>query len=309
MVRYVGKRFLYMLLTLWVIITLTFFLMHLLPGDPFSDIEKLTPEIRQQLLSNYGLDKPLIFQYFVYLKELGTGNLGTSMKSTGQTVNDILSGALPISAQIGAQAATVGIIFGLLLGIIASLKQNTFADYFTIIFAVIFMAVPSFVIATLLQYFVGLKLGWFPVARWDREYASVLPTLAIAFGQIAFFARMMRASMLDVIGADYMMTAKAKGIKPIAVVWRHTIRNAILPVITFIPTTVLGLITGSLVIEQIFAIPGMGKWLVESIYRNDYSITMGLTLVLAAFYIVSLFLVDVLYGFVDPRIRVAGGKE
>ncbi|WP_048600597.1 ABC transporter permease [Rubeoparvulum massiliense] len=309
MVRYVGKRFLYMLLTLWVIITLTFFLMHLLPGDPFSDIEKLTPEIRQQLLSNYGLDKPLIFQYFVYLKELGTGNLGTSMKSTGQTVNDILSGALPISAQIGAQAAAVGIIFGLLLGIIASLKQNTFADYFTIIFAVIFMAVPSFVIATLLQYFVGLKLGWFPVARWDREYASVLPTLAIAFGQIAFFARMMRASMLDVIGADYMMTAKAKGIKPIAVVWRHTIRNAILPVITFIPTTVLGLITGSLVIEQIFAIPGMGKWLVESIYRNDYSITMGLTLVLAAFYIVSLFLVDVLYGFVDPRIRVAGGKE
>jgi len=297
-----------MLITLWVIITLTFFLMHMLPGDPFSDIQKLTPELQAKLLEKYGLDKPLPEQYLHYLGKVIQGDLGVSYKSSNQEVTEIIKRSFPVSAQIGLQAIALGVLLGLTLGIFAAIKQGTAIDYLAILVAIIGVSVPSFVIAALLQYFIGVKLELLPVALWGTWKHTVMPSFALSLGMIAYFARMMRASMLDVINQDYTRTAKAKGLSYFQIIWRHTLRNAMLPIITILGPLVVGIITGTIVIERIFAIPGLGKYYVESIYKNDYSITLGLTIFYSSMLVVAIFVVDLLYGIVDPRIRIGGRK-
>jgi len=306
--RYTLRRFGYMIITLWVIITLTFFLMHMLPGDPFSDIQKLTPELQAKLLEKYGLDKPLPEQYLHYLGKVIQGDLGVSYKSSNQEVTAIIKRAFPVSAQIGLQAIALGVLLGLTLGIFAAIKQGTAIDYLAILVAIIGVSVPSFVIAALLQYFIGVKLELLPVALWGTWQHTVMPSFALSLGMTAYFARMMRASMLDVINQDYTRTAKAKGLSYFQIIWRHTMRNAMLPIITILGPLVVGIITGTIVIERIFAIPGLGKYYVESIYKNDYSITLGLTIFYSSMLVVAIFVVDLLYGIVDPRIRIGGRK-
>lgn len=302
--RYVAKRFLYMLISLWVIATVTFFLMHALPGDPFTDTKKLPPEIIENLKAKYNLDKPLIVQYFGYLKDVARGDLGLSLRYRNRTVNSMLRAGFPNSMKLGLAAVGIGVFFGLSFGIIAALNNKGFFDYFVIILAVLGVAVPSFVFAGLFQYFFAVKLSWFPVAGWKGPTYIILPALALGLRLIAFQARMMKTNMIEVMGNDYIKTAKAKGLSQPAIVVKHVIRNAILPVITILGPLIAAIVTGSFVIETIFGIPGMGKYFVDSVNQYDYTMILGTTLFYAGLLIFMVFLVDIAYGFIDPRIRV-----
>lgn len=304
MAKYIGKRFLYMVLTLFIIATITFFLMHSIPGDPFTDTKKLSPEIIANLNAKYGLDKPLIVQYGTYLKNLSKGDLGLSLKYKNRTINSMLAAGFPASARLGLSAVAIGLSLGLTFGIIAALHNKKFFDYLVIIIAVLGVAVPSFVFAGLFQYWFGVKLGWFPVAGWKDASYMVLPVLALGLRMIAFQARMMKTNMIEVMGMDYIKTAKAKGLSKGVIIRRHVIRNAILPVITVLGPLIAGVVMGSFVIEQVFGIPGMGKYFVTGVQQYDYTMILGTTIFYAALLIVMIFIVDIAYAFIDPRIKL-----
>ncbi|MFH5182815.1 ABC transporter permease [Paenibacillus sp. TAB 01] len=310
MLRYVLRRFFYMLITLWLIVTFTFVLMKNLPGDPFGeDSIKLTPEQKQILFQQYGLDKPIGQQYVKYLNDILHGDLGVSYQFPTQKVTDIIKQSFPASLELGLWALLIAIIVGLLLGIIASLNHNKGLDVAAMFTAVVGIAIPSFVLGPLLSYYVGVKLGWLPPGMWSGPSSRVLPAIALSFGTIAILARLMRTSMLDVLNQDYVKTARAKGLSERAIVVRHTVRNAILPVVTILGPTFVNLITGTLVVEQIFVVPGLGKHFVQSIYSNDYTMITGLTIFYAFILVIVLFVTDIIYGLIDPRIRIAkGGK-
>jgi len=304
MLRYTIKRTLMSILTLWVIVTITFFLMHSIPGDPFTDEKKIPAEIMEKMMQKYGLDQPLIVQYGKYLKNLLRGDLGDSMKYKNRSVNSMLKEGFPVSAKIGLLAVAISAVLGVTFGIIAALNRGKFFDFFVIILAVIGVSVPSFVFAALFQYVFGVKLQWFPVARWGTPAHYVMPVLALALGNIAYMARMMRTSMLDVLSQDYIRTAKAKGLSKFAVTWKHTIRNAILPIVTILGVSIAGILVGSYVVEGIFAVPGIGKYFVQSITQQDYTLIMGTTIFYAVILVVMMYLIDLVYGLVDPRIRI-----
>lgn len=304
MLRYTFKRAVSMILTLWVVITITFFLMHAIPGDPFTDQKRIPAEIMENLKSKYGLDKPLIVQYFTYLKNLTRGELGISLKYKNRAVEDMLKSGFPVSAQLGLSAGAFGITLGILLGIIAALNHNKAFDYLVIVIAIIGVSVPNFVLAALFQYWFGVKLQWLPVARWGTAAHVILPAFALGVRTIAFQARMMRTSMLDVLGQDYIKTARAKGLSNTVVIWKHTIRNAILPVVTALGPLLAVLLTGTFVIERIFGVPGLGKYYVQSIQQRDYTLILGTTVFYSAVLIMMIFLVDIAYGLIDPRIRL-----
>ncbi|AFS77396.1 oligopeptide transport system, permease protein OppB [Gottschalkia acidurici 9a] len=304
MLKYSLKRGVISLLTIWVIITITFFLMHSIPGDPFTDQKKIPPEIMANLEAKYGLDKPLIVQYGIYLKNLLQGDLGDSMKYKSRSVTSILTTGFPVSAKLGVVSAVVGAGLGVVGGIIAALNRGKKFDYFIIILAVIGVSVPSFVFAALFQYWFGNKLGWFPVARWGTIAHYVLPVMALGFSMVAYIARMMRTSMLDVLGQDYIKTAKAKGLSQSSIIIKHTIRNAILPIITILGALIAGVVVGSFVIESIFAIPGIGKYYVQSIQQNDYTLILGTTVFYSTILVVMMYVIDIVYGLVDPRIKL-----
>jgi oligopeptide transport system permease protein len=307
--RFILRRIVYGLITLWVIVTLTFILMHNLPGDPFANSEKLTPEARAILMKTYGLDQPIWVQYGQYLKKVATFDLGVSFFYPTRSVNEIIAGTFPVSAQLGIFAITLAVVTGLTLGIIAALNHNKGWDYFAMFTAIVGVSVPAFVIGPLLSYYVGVKLQWLPPALWKGPEYWVLPTITLSFTTLATMARMMRTSMLDVINQDYIKTAKSKGLSRFTIVVKHTIRNAILPIITILGPLTVNIITGTLVVEQIFAVPGMGKHFVQSISTNDYTMIMGLTIFYSALLILAIIITDILYGVVDPRIRIAkGGK-
>lgn len=309
MTRYIIQRLGYSLLTLVIIASLTFFLMQLLPGSPYNNQEKLSEVQREALDERYGLNEPLPVQFVKYMGRLVQGDLGISFQFTGRSVNDIIGERIAPSAQLGFQAILFGSIVGLILGIIAALKHNTYWDYGAMVIAVLGISIPSFVFAGLLQYFVGVKLQWLPVAFWNGFEYTILPTLALSVFVIATVARFMRTEMLDVLGQDYIVTAKAKGISQLAVVVKHTVRNALIPVITVLGPLVVSLLTGTLVIETIFGIPGIGQQFILSIMVNDYPVIMGLTLFYSVLFITVVFIIDILYGIIDPRIRLAGGKK
>ncbi len=304
MLKYIGQRFLISLITVWVLATLVFFLIRALPGDPFTS-EKITPEIKINMMRYYGLDKPLPVQYLKYMGNLLKGDMGYSLRYKNRTVNQIIADAFPNSAELGLRSLVLSITFGLLLGIVAALNHNKTWDYICIIIAVIGVSVPSFIIGGLIQYLFGVKLGWLPVAQWKGFAYTIMPSFALSLGTLALLARLMRTSMLEVVNQDYIKTAKAKGLNQVQITIKHQIRNAILPVITVLGPIVASLITGTFVIESIFAIPGLGRHYVIGLQNLDYSMTLGLTIFFGAFLVFMNFLVDIAYGFVDPRIRVS----
>ena len=311
MLKYVLKRLGYILVTLWVIVTCTFFMMKNLPGTPF-DAERfsiMTPQQQERVLEMYGLNDSLPMQYVKYIKNMLKGDLGTSFTYVNQDVSKVITGRLGPSALIGIQAVLIGLAIGLILGILAAWKHNSGIDYFTMILAVLGVSVPNFVAAALLQYYIGLKWCALPVGFWTGWNCSVLPSIALSFSATAMVARFMRTEMLDVLDQDYIVTARAKGLSQMKVLMRHAVRNSILPVVTILGPIVVNLMTGSLAVENIFSIPGIGSLFVDCIKANDYPVIMGITIFYAAFYMLIVLLVDLAYSLIDPRIRLAKGKE
>ncbi|MDP4088105.1 MAG: ABC transporter permease [Bacillota bacterium] len=316
MVKYILKRLALMIVTLFVIVTATFFLMNSMPGNPVRAQAKRLPEqVAQNMEHKYGLDKPLTSRYVMYVGNLLKGDLGDSFSTPGRTTWDVVHDNMSPSAIIGLQSVAVGLVIGLLLGIIAAFNRETPVDYLVIFLAILGISVPGFVLGTLLQAFVGGKFG-LPIAGWysssdpaSSHFAfTVLPTIALCFAGIATYARYMRASVLDVISQDYILTAKAKGLSSRAIALKHILRNAILPIVTILGPQIAVIITGTVVIERIFSIPGIGNALVDAIFAKDYNIIMGLTLFFSALYILSVLIVDILYCVIDPRIKLEGSK-
>ncbi|MBG9449937.1 ABC transporter permease [Cytobacillus firmus] len=309
MAKYIGKRLLYMLLSLWMIVTATFFFMRIAPGNPFASEKKLPPEIEANLNAHFGLDKPWYAQYWEYLVRIVNWDFGPSFKYKSQTVNDLINEGFPVSFLLGMEAIFIAVAVGVLLGIIAALKHNRWPDYTAMIVAVLGISVPSFIMASFLQYFLAIKMGIFPVARWESFMHSVLPAVALASTPMAFIARLTRSSMLEVLANDYIKTAKSKGLSRGVITVKHTIRNALLPVVTYMGPLTAGILTGSFVIERIFGIPGLGAHFVTSINNRDYTVIMGVTVFYSILLLVSILLVDIAYGIIDPRIKLAGGKK
>jgi oligopeptide transport system permease protein len=308
MIRYVARRVVYMFIALFIIVSITFFISKALPGDPFSD-PKLTPQTRQQLYVKYGLDEPLYVQYVKYMANVAQGDLGNSFYYNSRPVTQMILARLPVSAFIGIQAVIFGLVVGMVLGIVAALWHNTIWDTLAVVVAILGIAVPSFVLAPVLQYWLGLKLGWFPVAFFESWIYSVLPSLALSVFVVSTVARFMRTEMLEVINQDYITLARAKGLSGLAVIVRHVLRNAMIPLVTVLAPLTIYIITGSLVIEQVFAVPGIGDQFVQSVVVNDYSMILGTTIFFSVLFISALLIQDILYGIIDPRIRVAGAKE
>jgi len=308
MVRYLARRIVLMFVALVIICTATFFLMRLLPGSPFND-EKLSNEARAQLEAKYGLDKPLGVQYATYVSNLARGDLGNSFYFEGRPVLEIILVRLPISAFISAQAVLFGLVAGLVLGVVAALRHNSVWDSVTTVLAIVGISVPSFVLGPLLQYWVGVKLGWLPIAFFESWAHSILPSLALSVFVIATVARFIRSEMLEVLGQDYIALARSKGLSRLAVVVRHVLRNALIPLVTVLFPLTVFLVTGSLVVEQIFAIPGIGEQFIRAIVVSDYFMIMGTTIFFSVLFMLMLLLQDIIYGVIDPRMRLPGKTE
>ncbi|WP_080872388.1 ABC transporter permease [Oceanobacillus timonensis] len=310
MLKYILKRLLIMIITLWVIITLTFVLMVNIPGSPFNTDQSSNETVQANLEAHYNLDQPYYIQYLLYIKSIVTFEFGPSIKQPNQTVNDLLSRGFPISFELGIITIALAIVSGVLVGIIAALRHNGFLDYLTMGIAVLGISIPNFILATILIQQLAVNLDIFPTATWRSPSHMVLPVLALATGPMAIIARLTRSTMLEVLTQDYIKMAKAKGLSPWKVVFKHALRNALMPVVTIMGTLFAGILTGTFVIEQIFAIPGMGRYFVESINQRDYPVIMGTTVFYSAFLIIMLFLVDIIYGILDPRIKMQqkGGK-
>lgn len=307
--RYLVQRVFYMVVTLFLITSLTFFLMKIIPGTPFASANKLSPAQMEIMKAKYGLDEPVPVQYVKYLGNVVRGDFGISFQFSNRPVSELIIKRMGPSAQLGFQAMFIGTIIGIFLGVIAALRQNTWVDYSATFLAVLGKAVPSFVFAGLLQYFIGVKLGLLPVLFWKGFEYTILPTIALAIFPIAITARFMRTEMIDVLSSDYITLAKAKGASYFEIAFKHALRNALIPVITVLGPLFVSLMTGSLVIEKIFAIPGIGEQFVTSITLNDYPVIMGTTILYAALFVIIILIVDILYGIIDPRIRVSGGKK
>lgn len=309
MTRFLVRRILSMLLVVWIIVTITFFLMHAIPGGPFARDKKLPEEVMKVIEARYQLDQPLWKQYVTYLSNLVRWDLGPSYKYTGRSVNDMISSSFPVSATLGLLAVGCAIGFGLPAGIISALKQNKWQDSTFMFLAIIGVSIPSFVIAAILMYVFALKLRWLPAAMWGTPSQAVMPVLALATMEMAIFARLMRSSMLEVVNQDYIKVARAKGLPEHLVIWRHAVRNALIPVITVAGPLVADVLTGSFVIERIFAIPGLGRHFITSINNRDYTVTLGVTVFYSIFLVVMMLLVDLAYVWVDPRIKISGERE
>lgn len=307
--KYIFKRIFYMIITLFLIATITFFLMKLLPGSPYANEENLTDAQLQIMNAKYGLDKPVWMQYFIYLGGLVRLDLGMSFQYNS-TVLNLLSSRVGPSFQIGLQALIFGMGMGTLLGLVAAMKQNTIVDTGATFFAIIGRSVPSFVFAVVLQLVFGVIFPILPIALWNQGFiSSILPTLALSISPVADSARFIRTEMVEVLQSDYMELARAKGLSRMEVVMKHGVRNALIPLVTIAGPMLVGLMTGSMVIENIFAIPGIGEQFVKSILTNDYPTIMGVTMMYSFLLVVTILIVDLLYGFIDPRIRLTQGGE
>ncbi len=282
-------------------------MMKAIPGDPLTSERSVSEEIEQQLRAYYGLDEPLFIQYVKYLKSVATWDFGPSMKYKAQTVNDIINDGFPVSALLGLEALFLAIGMGIILGVIAAMFHNKVPDYISMILAVIGMSVPNFLLAALFQYYFSLKLGILPTAGWGDSFEqTILPAFALAALPTAVIARLTRSNMLEVLQQDYMKTAKAKGLSRLVSTFKHALRNALLPVITYLGPLIAGVVTGGFVVEKIFGIPGLGMQFVTSINNRDYPLIMGTTVFYSIILLVMVLIVDLLYGVIDPRIKVSG---
>ena len=304
MLKYIIKRTGMALLTIWIVATLTFFVMNLVPGGPFLSEKAISPEATAALEAKYGLDKPLIEQYFTYMKDALHGDFGDSLKQRGRTVAEIITSKFPISAKLGGLAVLVSLMIGVPLGCVSAFNRGKWLDKLIIVIATCGIAVPSFVVCTILMYVFGMELGWFPTFGLNTPLHYVMPVMALAFYPTAYITRLMRSSMLDVLGQDYMRTAKAKGLSQFVSLFKHALRNAILPVVTYVGPMMAYTISGSFIVEKIFTIPGLGGEFIGSITARDYTIIMGTTIFLATLMVIVNLLVDILYTIIDPRIKL-----
>ncbi|WP_270745937.1 oligopeptide ABC transporter permease [Enterococcus faecium] len=308
-IKYVLKRVFFMIITLWLIATITFFLMQLLPGTPYTNQERLSPETIEMLNKQVGLDKPVIVQYGIYLSNLLQGDFGISFQFKNQPVAHLLAGRIGPSLQLGLQAIIFGTVLGTILGTISAMKQNTWADTSSTLVAILGRSIPNFVFAVLLQYIFAIKLQVLPIAKWDGFVYTILPTIALAMSPLADSARFIRTEMVEVLHSDYVELAKAKGLSRWEIAFKHGLRNSLIPLMTLLGPLAVALMTGSLVVENIFAIPGIGEQFVKSITTNDYPTIMAVTILYSFMLIFVILIVDLLYGLVDPRIRVSEGSR
>ncbi len=321
LLRFLTTRICSGVITLWLVITITFFLLHMLPGDPFESEKAIPPHIKANMMKQYHLDKPLHIQYFYYLKAIAKGDLGESMKNRGRRVNTVIEESFPVSADLGARAIIFSLIVGIPIGIIAALKRGKASDSGVMMIAVIGISVPSFVLAGLLQrFFIGvynqiwidkwhLPLMKIKMAGWDGPEYRILPVIALGLYTVAVIARLMRNKMIEVMGQDYIKLAIAKGVSSRTLIFKHAFRNAVLPVVTIMGPTIAAILTGSFVIENMFSIPGLGKYYIDSIYQRDYTMVLGITVFYAAFLIFMIIVVDLLYVLIDPRIKLGKGTN
>lgn len=305
--KYITKRVLIAIFTLLVILFVLFVMLDKMPGSPFND-EKLTADQLALLNAKYGLDQPFMIRFINYVKCVIKFDFGVSYNiQKNLAVSSMLATRLPISIQIGLQAMVVGTIIGMLLGIIAALKRNTWIDTLCTGISVLGVSVPSYVIALGLAYFVGFKLGWFPILyNASKPFVStIMPTMALSLSPIANIARFTRSEMIEVLNSDYVLLAQSKGIKQYKLIINHVLRNTLISIITVMGPLLVGLLTGSMVIEKIFSIPGLGYLMVQAIQNNDYNVVMACAFIYSFLYIFVMLIVDILYGIIDPRIRVA----
>ncbi len=308
MLRYILSRLVSMALVLFVITTATFLLMHAVPGGPFTAEKNLPESVLKNINERYHLNDPLWKQYTDYLGNVVRGDFGPSFKYEARTVNDIIAESFPVSAELGFIAVAIAVSLGVPAGVIAALRQNRWPDYLAMFGATIGISVPSFILATLFIYLFALKLELLPAAMWDGPEYAVLPAMALAAFPTAFIARLTRSSMLEVLGQDFIRTARAKGLSGFVIIWRHALKNALIPVVTYLGPLIAAILTGSFVVESIFAIPGLGRHFVTSIYNRDYTVILGITIFYSTFLVVLNFLVDLAYAWLDPRIKLADGK-
>lgn len=305
--KYILRRIFYMLLTLFIIASITFFLMKLLPGTPFSNEEKLSAEQIVIMNEKYGLNDPVIVQYFHYMLNLLKGDMGVSFQFNGTPVTQLLGTRLGPSMQLGAQALILGSIIGVIFGVVSAMFRNTWLDSLLTFISILGQSIPNFVFAVLLQLIFAVQLKWLPIALWNQGFvSSILPTIALSISPLANSARFMRTEMVDVLNSDYIELARAKGLSKTAVAFKHGVRNGLIPLITILGPLAVALMTGSMVVENIFAIPGIGEQFVKSITTNDYPTIMGVTLLYSVGLVLIILVVDILYGIIDPRIRISG---
>lgn len=304
MAKYILKRILYMALVVFAVTTITFFLLHAIPGDPITAmVQDLPEETRQIYLKTYGFDRPILEQYGLYMKQLLRGDLGQSLRYPGRKVSEIVKNYSPVSALVGGIALFVGVGIGLLCGILAALKRDRWQDRTVMVLALLGTTIPTFVIASLLQY--ALTVSWriFPTTGYNGANYLVLPVLCMCVGPLATYARYMRSSMLDVVNQEYIVTAEAKGMSQERIVFRHILKNALLPCVTMLCVSVAGIFSGSFIVESIFALPGLGRYFILAINDRDYFVVLGLNVVLTGIYVCSILLSDILLMLLDPRIR------
>ncbi|WP_027826432.1 oligopeptide ABC transporter permease [Ligilactobacillus saerimneri] len=306
--KYLLKRVFYMILTLFLVATITFFLMKLMPGTPFTNQQKMSAAQIAVVNKQYGLDKPIWQQYLSYMLNAAHGDFGTSFQFSNQSVSYLISSRIGASAQLGIQAIIFGVVLGIIVGSFAAINRNTWIDTLCTVLSIIGKSVPNFVLAVLLQYYIALKLNWLPVAGWNGFNYTILPTIALGVGPLAETARFVRTGMVDVLNSDYIELARAKGMSRFGIVYHHALRNSLTPLVTLIGPYTVALMTGSMVIENIFSIPGIGEQFVKSITTNDYPTIMGVTMLFSAGLVLVILLTDIVYGFIDPRIRLAGNE-
>ncbi|MBQ1291750.1 MAG: ABC transporter permease [Lachnospiraceae bacterium] len=299
--KYFVKRIIFAVFTIWVVITLTFFIMHAVPGGPFIGEKAVTPAVQAAMEAKYGLDKPLFEQYTTYLNDVIHFRLGPSLKQRGRMVIDIITDGMKVSAKLGLIAAAFATILGVILGSIAALRRNTLFDRIIMIVTTAFVSMPSFIIGTLLLITFAVKTHLFP-ANGSTSAGLVLPVITLMLYPMSYITRLTRSSMLDVLGQDYIRTAKAKGVPRMKIIFGHALKNALIPVITYLGPAIAYITTGSLVVEQIFAVPGIGRAFVNSITGRDYTLIMGTTIVLSSLIVIMNLISDLLYKVVDPRI-------
>ena len=303
MTKYLIKRVLLMIVTLFMIALLTFCLMHIVPGSPFTSQKQVSQAVMDALMAKYNLDDPLWKQFVDYMVGVLHFDFGPSYKYTGKTVNDFIEGGMPYSGTLGLVTLVFVLLMSIPMGIVAALRNGRWQDMLLMFFATLGVTIPSFVIATGLLYIFSFKLGWTPVYGVDTWKGYILPMIAMGGYSISFLARLMRSSLLEVMGQDYIRTARAKGISEVRIIWKHALRNALIPVITVLGPTIANLLTGSFVIEKIFAIPGLGGYFVNSVTQRDYTTIMGMTIFYATVLVAMIFIVDIFYCLIDPRIK------
>lgn len=304
MVKYIIKRLIMAVITIFVVATLTFFLMNAVPGGPYEAEKSISPAAKAALEAKFGLDQPLFTQYTTYMKNILHGDFGPSLKQRGRNVIDIILTKFPVSAKIGGISVLVALIVGIPLGCVAALNRGKLGDSAIIVISTIGIAVPSFVVCSLSMYFFGVKLRWLPTMGLKTWKHYIMPVFALSFYPTAYIVRLMRSSMLDVMGQDYMRTARAKGVSQFISLFKHALRNAILPVVTYVGPMMAYTLTGSFIIEKVFTIPGLGGEFVSSITNRDYMMIMGTTIFLASLMVVMNVVVDILYKIIDPRINL-----